>query len=131
MLRWATERPGGFGPGLEELPSDGSAPIVLILSPSRELGRRARPYLRRGGQTRGSAPADAVRRTDAPEPGGACTIHEPALGDVKNVWLVELPREYASFARLMLAAKLVISDSGSAGGGAGARNAGARRARYD
>lgn len=111
MLRWAADRPAGFGPGLESVREREDEPIVLVTAHRRENW---------GAGLLGIA--EGVRRLAERYPRAQFVVplhpnpvaREPlrlALEDRDNVWLVE-PRDYASFAHLMRAATLVITDSG-------------------
>ena len=111
MLQWAAEQGGGFGPGLEELEGEPRPRIVLVTAHRRENWGAGLDRI-----------GEAVRRLAAshPEVHFVVPMHpnptvraslEGALGAVPNALLVE-PREYVDFARLMAAARLVITDSG-------------------
>lgn len=111
MLHWAAEQEGGFGAGLDELDIDATHPLVLVTAHRRENWG--------DGLTRIAA---AVRMLSEQHPHARFVVpmhpnpvaRQPmldALSDHANVFLVE-PREYADFARLMAAARVIITDSG-------------------
>lgn len=111
MLQWAVEHADGFGPGLEALDTDPQPRIVLVTAHRRENW---------GAGLEGIA--EAVRRlaVSYPDTQFVVPLHpnpvargplEKALGSLPNALLVE-PRDYVHFARLMAAARLVITDSG-------------------
>lgn len=114
MLSWASEKQGGFGPQLEELEAlatDPALPIVLVTAHRRENWGEGLERI-----------AEAVRRLSFNYDGARFVVpmhpnpvaREPfiaALRERPNVDLVE-PRDYFSFARLMRAARLIITDSG-------------------
>lgn len=111
MLQWAAEQHGGFGAGLEELEVDAAHPLVLVTAHRRENWGTGLANI-----------ADAVRTLSERHPHAwfVAPMHPnpvarrpllDALGERDNVFLVE-PREYADFARLMAAARLIITDSG-------------------
>ena len=115
MLQWATEQEGDFGPGLEELAASHAAgdagPIVLVTAHRRENWG--------AGLTR-IAEALGILCHRHPNAQFVVPMHpnpvarEPmiaALAGHSNVHLVE-PRDYLDFARLMQAARLIITDSG-------------------
>jgi len=119
MLQWATEQEGGFGPGLEELEAtfrdvpEGEAPprLVLVTAHRREnwgaglanIAAAIKELTQRYPDTQFVVPMH-------PNP----LAREPmlaALSEVPNAHLVG-PRDYLSFARLMAAATIIITDSG-------------------
>ncbi|WP_053385329.1 non-hydrolyzing UDP-N-acetylglucosamine 2-epimerase [Leucobacter celer] len=111
MLRWASDQQGGYGPGLEALETDPDARIVLVTAHRRENWGAGLERI-----------AAAVRRLSEryPETSFVVPVHpnpvarQPlldALTDRPNALLVE-PRDYADFARLMGAARVIITDSG-------------------
>lgn len=111
MLHWAAEQEGGFGAGLEDLEVDAEHPLVLVTAHRRENWGEGLVRI-----------AAAVRTLAERQPNARFVVpmhpnpvaRQPmldALSDCDNVRLVE-PREYADFARLMAAARLIITDSG-------------------
>jgi UDP-N-acetylglucosamine 2-epimerase (non-hydrolysing) len=111
MLHWAVEQHGGFGAGLDALEHDAEHPLVLVTAHRREnwgeglvrIAAAVRTLSERYSHARFVVPMH-------PNP----TARQPmldALEERGNVFLVE-PREYADFARLMAAARLIITDSG-------------------
>ena len=114
MLSWASKKRGGFGPQLETLEAlanDPDLPIVLVTAHRRENWGEGLERI-----------AEAVRRLSFNYNGARFVVpmhpnpvaREPfiaALRERPNVDLVE-PRDYFSFARLMRAARLIITDSG-------------------
>ena len=119
MLQWATEQEGGFGPGLEDLEAtfrqtpEGEAPprLVLVTAHRREnwgaglanIAAAIKELTQRYPDTQFVVPMH-------PNP----LAREPmlaALSEVPNAHLVG-PRDYLSFARLMAAATIIITDSG-------------------
>lgn len=111
MLRWASAQQGGFGQGLEELEAKMDARIVLVTAHRRENWGAGLERI-----------ASAVRRLSEryPETRFVVPMHpnpvarQPmldALSERPNALLVE-PRDYADFARLMGAARVIITDSG-------------------
>lgn len=122
MLKWVACRPGGFGPGLEDLAQrteaggavvgHHNAPrIVLVTAHRRENWGNGLKHIAR------AIDQLSVRYPDIqfvvplhPNPIARAPMHD-ALGGRANVALVE-PRDYDDFARLMRAATLVITDSG-------------------
>ena len=111
MLQWAAGEHGGFGPGLEALEVDPSRPLVVVTAHRREnwgdglvrISAAVRILAERHPRARFVVPMH-------PNPVARQPLID-ALGDRENVMLVE-PREYADFARLMVAARLIITDSG-------------------
>lgn len=111
MLQWAAEQDDGFGPGLESLETDPQPRIVLVTAHRREnwgaglerIAEAVRRLCESHPETRFVVPMH-------PNP-GARSPFEQTLGSVPNALLVE-PRDYVHFARLMAAARLVITDSG-------------------
>ncbi|WP_313355844.1 non-hydrolyzing UDP-N-acetylglucosamine 2-epimerase [Microbacterium sp.] len=111
MLQWAADQEGGFGQGLESLEIDEAHPLVLVTAHRRENWGEGLARI-----------AAAVRRLSEnheharfvvpmhPNPVARQPLLD-TLSDRDNVHLVE-PREYADFARLMVAARLIITDSG-------------------
>lgn len=111
MLHWAAGQEGGFGAGLEGLEVDSAHPLVLVTAHRRENWGEGLVRI-----------AAAVRVLSEQQPDARFVVpmhpnpvaRQPmldALGGRDNVFLVE-PREYADFARLMAAARLIITDSG-------------------
>lgn len=111
MLQWAASQRGGFGEGLEDLHVDPARPIVLVTAHRRENWGQGLTNI-----------AEAVHRLAIHYPNARFVVpmhpnpvaRQPlidALADQGNVLLVE-PRDYADFARLMAAARLIITDSG-------------------
>lgn len=111
MLQWAADQDGGFGAGLDDLETDPLRPIVLVTAHRRENWGAGLTNI-----------AAAIRRLSKVYPHAQFVVpmhpnpvaRQPlidALSDRANVRLVE-PRDYADFARLMAAARLIITDSG-------------------
>lgn len=111
MLHWAAGQEGGFGAGLEGLTADPDRPLVLVTAHRREnwgeglvrIAAAVRTLSERHPHARFVVPMH-------PNPVARQPMLD-ALGGRENVFLVE-PREYADFARLMAAARLIITDSG-------------------
>lgn len=111
MLRWAASQSGDFGPGLEALEDDPGRQIVLVTAHRREnwgaglerIAAAIRELTERYPEARFAVPMH-------PNPVARAPLME-ALQDRPNALLVE-PRDYLAFARLMGAARLIITDSG-------------------
>ncbi|QZY51750.1 non-hydrolyzing UDP-N-acetylglucosamine 2-epimerase [Leucobacter tenebrionis] len=111
MLQWVATQEGGFGPGLEELETDPRPRIVLVTAHRREnwgeglenIAAAVRELAERYPETRFVVPMH-------PNPVARRSFIE-ALEGMPNALLVE-PRDYADFARLMGAARIIITDSG-------------------
>lgn len=111
MLQWAADQPGGFGEGLDGLQIGEANPLVLVTAHRREnwgdgltrIAAAVRTLSERHAHARFVVPMH-------PNPVARQPLLD-ALGDRENAFLVE-PREYADFARLMVAARLIITDSG-------------------
>lgn len=111
MLHWAAGQKGGFGAGLDGLQIDGAHPLVLVTAHRRENWGEG--LVRIAAAVRALAEQQADARFVVPMHPNP-VARQPmldALGGRDNVFLVE-PREYADFARLMAAARLIITDSG-------------------
>lgn len=111
MLRLAAAANGGYGPGLEMLERDPDAPFVLVTAHRREnWGAGLAGIAEAVRQLAGRYPELRFVVPMHPNP----TARQPlraALDGLPNAMLIE-PRAYPDFARLMGAARLIITDSG-------------------
>ncbi|WP_417556485.1 non-hydrolyzing UDP-N-acetylglucosamine 2-epimerase [Microbacterium sp.] len=111
MLHWAAGQEGGFGAGLEGLEVDAAHQLVLVTAHRRENWGEGLVRIAAAVRTLSEQHADARFVVPMhPNPVARQPMLD-ALADRDNVFLVE-PREYADFARLMAAARLIITDSG-------------------
>ena len=111
MLQWATKQGQGFGAGLDELAAMDQPEIVLVTAHRRENWGQGLANI---------AGSVLYLATKYPKTQFVVPMHpnpiarEPmvaALSDLANVFLVE-PRDYSSFARLMAASRVILTDSG-------------------
>lgn len=111
MLHWATGQGQGFGPGLRELEEMDQPRIVLVTAHRRE----------NWGQGLANIAGSVLHlATKYPQTQFVVPMHPnpiarapmvSVLSDFDNVFLVE-PRDYRSFARLMAASRVILTDSG-------------------